>query len=95
MKYKTVEELEIRFPKIPYHMLISLVAYRDNGRYVGGFLEALLSNDLMKALARADDNNIMALADYGKILYNDMPSDSWGSPEQYKAWLKQNGLKGV
>jgi len=95
MEFKTVEELETKYPKIPYHMLISVIAYRDYGRYVGGFLEALLSNDLMKAIERADDDNICALADYGKLLHNDMPSDSYGSQGRYKAWIKHRGLKGV
>lgn len=53
----------------------------------GGFLYAVLSNDLMKAVMKADDRNIHCLLDIMRYLYNDTPSGCWGSPKEVKEWL--------
>ena len=42
---------------VPSHMHEGIVAYIETGRPVGGFLTALLSNDLMGALGKADLQN--------------------------------------
>lgn len=72
----------------------SLVAYFQDKRPVGGFLTALLSNDLMEAYAHADDNNRAAMKGYVMWLYNDAPgrgSSAWGSREAVKAWAPGSG----
>lgn len=65
----------------------ALVAYRDEGQPVGGFLTALLTHDLMDACARADNTNLWLLPIYTAFLYNDMPSPAHGSPAKVAAWL--------
>ena len=93
MKILSLQELELKYPEIPDHMLMALMQYRDVGRPGRGFLKALLCNDLMGTLERADDVNVRILHEYGVFLYNEMPSDSWGSPGHYDAWIKHNGLQ--
>ncbi len=54
----------------------------------GGFLYAILSNNFMDAVMKADDRNINCLVDIAKYLYNDTPSDCWGSIDNVENWLK-------
>lgn len=53
----------------------------------GGFLMAVLENNLREACGRADYQNKNLLFNYMTFLYNDAPSACWGSPEKVKAWL--------
>jgi hypothetical protein len=53
----------------------------------GGFLLAVLQNDLKNACGRADDDNLALLPIYVKWLYNVAPGCCWGSPDAVKAWL--------
>ena len=53
----------------------------------GGFLNAVLSNNLMESFYRADDINRHHMFDIVKYLYNDVPSDCWGSDDKVEAWL--------
>ena len=78
---------------IPYHTVP--VAYMESGlrRYfeerqdVGDFLTALLCNNLRETLACADDENAQRIPEWVRWLYNHAPAGSWGSRENYKAWL--------
>jgi hypothetical protein len=67
----------------------SLIAYRDEGKPVGHFLTALLSNDLVGACGAADQTNLWLLPIYAAFLYNEMPSRAWGSAEKVAAWLEE------
>lgn len=71
-------------------LIESLRQYRDEGWPVGDFLRALLSNDLLEAVGRADHHNIWLLPIYVGFLYNEMPSPAWGSREKVDAWLAQH-----
>ena len=63
------------------------------GRYVkdkiptGGFLEAVLSNDLVGAVGRADSENIQRIPEIVKYIYNNLPSNCWGDTETVTKWL--------
>ena len=91
-RLKTIEQLIEKYPMIPESAVITLVEYRDRGCPTGGFLEAVLSNDLMKALASADDISVNILLHYGRFIYNDLPMSAHGSPDRYKSWLMIGGL---
>jgi len=49
---------------IPPHMMDGLTRYIEHGIALGGFLTAVLENDLREACARADDINIRNLPAY-------------------------------
>ena len=53
----------------------------------GGFLYAVLCNDLTQACAKADMRNQRMLFDIVTYIYNNIPSICWGSPEKVDAWL--------
>jgi hypothetical protein len=67
--------------KIPAHTLGSLQRYVEHKLFPGGFLAAVLCNDLFGAVEHADSENQAALADIVKFVYNRMPNNSWGSKE--------------
>lgn len=80
---------------IPPHMLDGLNSYIMTGRPVGGFLTAVLNNDLMQAMDRADEHNRANIAAYTGYLYNEAPPQCFGSPEKVKAWMGVGGLEGA
>jgi hypothetical protein len=78
---------------VPRHIREGLIAYCTERRQVGGFLTAVLSNDLGESVARADHENAANLPGIVRWLYWHAPGDSWGSPERVKAWLSGRSAK--
>jgi hypothetical protein len=70
-----------------YYIIQSLKSYVENKVPPGGFLYAVLSNDLTGACAKADEHNQKQLFDIVNYVYNNLPYNSWGSPEKVKKWL--------
>ncbi len=68
-------------------VLESLKMYVDDRIPTGSFLGAVLSNDLRGAMMRADDDNLATLFHIVAYVYNEIPSECWGSPERVNAWL--------
>jgi hypothetical protein len=64
-----------------------LIAFIERGHPVGGFLEALLSNDLRDACERATADNLWLLPIYVGFLRECAPADAWGSREKVAAWI--------
>lgn len=66
----------------------SIVRWIALGRddQLGGFLRALLSNDLMGAFARADEQNAAAMHKWCIFLHNYAPAGCYGSPEAVRQW---------
>lgn len=55
----------------------------------GGFLTAVLSNDLAEAFAWADSDCKSALPDIVRYLNNEIPAVCWGSKDKVEAWLNR------
>ena len=64
----------------------SIDAWVKDGRPTGGFLEAVLRNDLKEAIGRADSNALDNIPHIVSYLYNDCPSGCWGSNSNYTEW---------
>jgi len=79
---------------LPEGMRDSIVAYVEHGIPLGHFLDALLSNDFMGAVKRADEENLPALGNWGVYLYNYAPPRCFGSAEKVQAWQDKGGLLG-
>src|ERR1700688_125871 len=77
---------------IPSHCIGGLRRYIENGIEPGSFLTAVLSNNLRHACEYADSTNKHRLFDYCQFLYSYAPSECWGSPERFDAWVKKRGL---
>ena len=73
---------------IPIHMWAGLAHYIAEGRPTGGFLNAVLCNDLKRACNLADGDNQKVLYDYVVFLTNNAPAACWGSPERVKNWME-------
>ena len=67
----------------------SLNRYTKDRIPTGGFLTAVLENDLMGAIARADHINIQRLPEICKYIYNELPSSIWGSREKVRKHLER------
>ena len=53
----------------------------------GGFLYAVLSNDLRESFGRADEQNREDMFAIVSWLYCNAPMNCWGSAEKVAAWL--------
>ena len=73
--------------EIPSHTEEALRLYVDKGLPTGGFLYAVLTNDLFGAYSRADSENLAAMEAIVRYVYNKLPIGAWGSPENVKNWL--------
>lgn len=75
---------------IPKFTLEAIKDWVANGRIAGGFLEAVLVNDLGLAVERADRSNEAALPAIIRYLYNETPRDCHGSRERVNTWRGTN-----
>ncbi len=80
---------EMTYLGVPEHVLPGLVRYVENGYEPGGFLRAVIVNDLADACRRADDLCGPALQDIVRFLYNVFPGGIWGHRNRYTGWLKR------
>lgn len=58
----------------------------DHGWEPGGFMTAVICNDLKDAVSRADCDNIQVIPQIVMYLYNCVPASCWGSPENFSNW---------
>ena len=66
---------------IPQYTINAIRSYVENGIIPGGFLKAVLTNDLFGAFAHADSSNKEALSEICQYIYNEIPANCWGSKE--------------
>ena len=72
---------------VPEHLREGLLAYVLEGRPTGGFLYAVLTNDLFEAVGRADEKSLAGLFAIIGWLYNEAPADCYGDVDKVKAWM--------
>jgi hypothetical protein len=80
---------------IPDYMMDGVIRYIEDGVEPGGFLSAVLVNDLTGAVAHADDVNMRNLPAYVRFFYNHCPSACWGNRDKVTAWIVNGGLNGI
>lgn len=64
----------------------ALKRWVDEGIEPGGFLTAVLQNDLFGAFGKADIAHSQAMADIVKYIWWELPSECWGSEEKMARW---------
>lgn len=79
----------------PPGCLPGLEAYRDHGRPTGGFLRAVLENDLNEAIFRAKDVNLPMLPHIVAWVHNRLATVAWGSKQKVDLWIKAGGQEGL
>jgi len=87
---KTIEEyaVEMESRGLPDYMVPAVYNYLENRKMPGGFLSAVIQNDLHGAISQADDQNRMAIRAWVKLLYNEFPGNAWGSTAKFNQWLE-------
>jgi hypothetical protein len=55
----------------------------------GHFLQAVLSNDLMEAMGRADSENRRDLFEICQYVYNELPIGCWGTKDKMGEWQEK------
>lgn len=73
---------------VPSHTQGALERYIVHGIEPGGFLTAVLCNDLMGAMSRADIDNKRAIHDICSWIYNEAPSSCHGSYEKMENYIR-------
>ena len=76
------------YQKIPPAVLNALVRYKDWRINPGSFCRAVISNDLISAVQRADSYSLEALPHIAAWAYTELPNDAWGSYEKFQAWAE-------
>jgi len=72
---------------VPQSIIDSIKRYLDHRISPGSFVQAVLSNDLVDACARADRDNLQVLVAITTYVYHEVPSLRWGSREIVNAWI--------
>lgn len=73
---------------IPDRMMGGLKRYVEDRIHPGDFLMAVLTNDLVEAVGRADEENMANLPAYVAFMQNCVPYNCWGNPSVVQEWLK-------
>ena len=83
----------IDYKSIPPRLVNALMRYAEQGVPLGGFLTAVVSDNLREAVGRADQNNLDALASIVSYVYMELPGACNGSNKIYRAWINYKCAK--
>ena len=64
--------------------------YVATGCPTGGFLRAVLSNNLKQAVMYGDAENLADLPEIVRYCYWEIPGACWGSSETVEAWIDKD-----
>jgi hypothetical protein len=79
-----------KYKHIPLRILENLEAYKKSqSPHPGGFLTAVLENNLVEAVHRADSDSLKALPAIVAYVWEELPGNSWGTPEKVEKWLER------
>lgn len=76
----------INYEILPSHLRGGLQRYIEQGEIPGGFLQAVIANNLCESFGRADEVNRVRMFDIVNFMHNEAPGQCWGSPAKMKAW---------
>lgn len=81
--------LDINYGRLPHHLQGGVKRYIEEGVPPGGFLTAVIENNLRLAVGHADNISLAALPQIVWFFHNESPGDCWGTPEKMKLWMKK------
>jgi hypothetical protein len=81
--------MEPNYEQIPPAVLRALVRYKDWRINTGSFCRAVISNDLITAVQRADSGSLKALPHIAAWAYTELPNEAWGSYEKFQQWVSK------
>jgi hypothetical protein len=80
----------LRRCEVPTNLHAGLLRYLRHGVPTGGFLRAVLENDLADAVRRADPWGKTRLHTIVEFLDQYAPGDSYGSPDAVATWVARH-----
>ena len=86
---RALEEFTFLGQRVPGYMHHGLTRWISQGIAPGGFLQAVLMNNLKAAVREADDTNVRLLHVYVAFLYNHAPIACWGSENNFDRWIRR------
>jgi hypothetical protein len=78
---------ELDYTMVPGHLCGGLRRYVEEHIMPGGFLRSCLENNLMQAVSRADATSRASLRGITLFMYNELPSNCWGSSQIVQEWV--------
>lgn len=87
--------MRLEFNGCPGNVQGGLERYVNDRVAPGGFLRAVLENDLARAIGRADLENLEELPDIVRYVYSHVPAKAWGSKDAVARWLVGDCRHGV
>lgn len=83
-----------RLDDVPVHLRDGIDRYIRHGVKPGSGLCAVISNNLVAAVARLDEPSIAGLPALVRFFVNFTPPECWGSEQKLDAWVKLGGIHG-
>lgn len=77
------------YKNIRLDTISALTRYINDGIPPGGFLTAVIQNDLKMAVSRADLDNQACLVAIVRLLYNHAPAGCWGRTGAVEDWCRR------
>lgn len=84
---------DVSYDRLPEHMRPVARAYIERGELRSDFLWAVLSNDLRRSFAFADDINRVRMHDWVKWMCNDIPGQAHGSRKAVDQWRQTRRME--
>lgn len=81
--------MSVDYSVIPERIMNNLLGYVRGEEAPGGFLFAVLSNDLFQAVGRADQEIKPLIPLIVQYIHWEVPGVCHGSPEHVKRWMQQ------
>lgn len=79
------------YENIPEQFRGGLERYFEQGIEPGHFMQAVLQNNLIDAVSRADEPSLAALKTIVQWLYCEAPGGTWGTVAFYNKTIKDGG----
>jgi len=79
----------VKYENIPLYTKQTIDDYVEHGVPPGGFVRAVLANDLIGALSSADYNNSRYMFEIVGYIYNNIPASCHGSHQIIDEWIER------
>ena len=86
-------ESDTEYQKLPEQYREGMKRYIEEGILPGSFLRAVLEDRLHDAVVRCD--NISQLKDIVLWIYNEAPTNCWGSSDKVRDWIMVATYRGT
>lgn len=86
--------MKVDYGKLPEHIRYGMFRWIEFGNVPGDWMCYLLTNNLVLTWGFADEINRAHMGDIVDFIYNEAPSQCWGTQEKIDAWAKQGGARG-